>query len=141
MARRVLVDSNIFLDYYLDRRDNVLPLGEFAFQFVQRALKCEFFVLVCDLALREIEKIAGISQEHIWGVILSELKKKQKVLVVWGNAELAIKAAKISAERNLPLNDCVFALIAKENNAIVVSRDKHFQYLHDIVETKKPEEL
>lgn len=139
--KRVLVDSNIFLDYYLDRKDNLLPLGEFAFQFVKRAIGCEFLILICDLILQELEDTLKIKQELIQKTIFSELNKKHKLLFMQHNKELAYKAKRMAIERSLPTNDCLFALMAKENNAIVISMDKHFEKLTDIVEFFKPEEL
>lgn len=139
--KRVLVDSNIFLDFYLDRRDNLLSLGEFAFQFVKRAVECEFVFIVCDLILEELENALKIKVEQIMKLVFLELVKKRKLLIVDYSDELALEAKAISRERQLPLNDCVFALIAKENNVFVVSRDKHFKELEDTVESFKPEEL
>jgi len=139
--KRVLVDSNIFLDYYLDRKDSMLPIGEFAFQFINRAIKCEFTFIVCDLILGELENNLELKGPQILKVIFAELIKKGKLLIIDYRDELAVEAKRISRERKLPLNDCVFALIARENNLLVVSRDKHFQELKDLVESLKPEDL
>jgi predicted nucleic acid-binding protein len=138
---KTLVDSNIFLDYYLDRKDSLLPLGEFAFQFIKKAVSCEYFVIVCDLILEELEKILKIKREQVMRLIFSDLEKKQKLFIVEYSDELALNAKRIALKRSLPLNDCIFALIAKENNAFVVSRDRHFHELADLIMCKKPEEL
>lgn len=37
-------------------------------------------------------------------------------------------------------NDC-HVILARDNNAIMVTRDEHFYKLTDIVSVKKPEEL
>lgn len=139
--KKVLVDSNIFLDYYLDRRDSLLPLGEFASQIIERAVGCEFFVVICDLILQELESVLKLKQERIERLILSELSKKHKLLFVEHDSALALEAKRIAAERSLPVNDCAFALLARKNGAIVVSRDRHFEKLADIAEFCRPEEL
>ena len=124
---KVLADSNIFLDYYLDRKDHLLPLGEFAFQFVKKAVECKYLVLLCDLIMEELETAMRLKQEQIKELVLSELREKQKILFIEHDLELALNAKRIATERNLPVNDCMFALMAKTNNAIVVSRDRHFE--------------
>ena len=51
------------------------------------------------------------------------------------------EAKKISEERGLPFGDVMHAILARNNNAILISRDKHFQLLKDICEVVKPEEI
>ena len=43
--------------------------------------------------------------------------------------------------RKLPFGDCLHDILARDNNAILVTRDKPFYELNDIVEIRKPEEL
>jgi predicted nucleic acid-binding protein len=51
------------------------------------------------------------------------------------------EADELSRQRNVPFTDALNAIIARNNNAIMVSQDKHYQKLKDIVETKRPEDL
>ncbi|MBI2147201.1 PIN domain-containing protein [Candidatus Woesearchaeota archaeon] len=51
------------------------------------------------------------------------------------------EARKISKQRNIPLGDAVHAVVAREYQAVLVSRDWDFTKVRDIVQTKKPEEL
>ena len=51
------------------------------------------------------------------------------------------EADKIIKERNLPLGDVLHTLLARDNNLILVTRDKHFKELTDISKFYKPEEL
>lgn len=41
----------------------------------------------------------------------------------------------------IPFNDCIYAILARDNSAIMVARDHHFELLTEITESKKPEEL
>lgn len=62
LMQKVLVDSNIFLDYYLDRQDAMLPLGEFAFQFVEKTLKRGLInPLLQIICLHKMPQIAKLS--------------------------------------------------------------------------------
>lgn len=119
----------------------MLPLGEFAFQFVKRAVSCEFTFVICDLILNEVASHLKTDKERVLALIFSELTKKQKLQIIDYSDELVLAAKKLARERALPLNDCIFALIAKEEGLIVVSRDKHFEQLSDIVFCFKPEDL
>jgi len=140
--KKVLVDSNIFLDYYLDRRDNLLPLGEFAFQFVEKALKCKYLLVICNSTLREISSNLGISEDTVWEKVLSGLKKKNKIELVQYSHEQVMEARIISKEKNVAFNDALFAIMARDKGILVVTRDWHFfEELSEIVGAVKPEEL
>ena len=51
------------------------------------------------------------------------------------------EAKKISLERKLPFVDALNAIQARNHNAILVSQDKHFAKLSDIINFKRPQEL
>ena len=51
------------------------------------------------------------------------------------------EAARIKRERKLPFADLLHAIIARDNSAIMVTRDIHFEDFEDIVATRKPEDL
>ena len=43
--------------------------------------------------------------------------------------------------RNVPRGDAIHAIIARDYELILITRDKHFQNLKDIAECYKPEEI
>ena len=51
------------------------------------------------------------------------------------------EAKKIATERNIPVGDALHAIIARDNNLVLVTRDKHFENIEDISKHFKPEEL
>ncbi len=51
------------------------------------------------------------------------------------------KAKDLAAKRKVPLLDAMHAIIARDEKAILVSRDNHFKKLLDITKPKKPEEI
>lgn len=57
-GRLIYCDTNVYLDYFFDRRDNIRPLGEFAHQVIQRALGCEFYIVISDWVITELNKHA-----------------------------------------------------------------------------------
>lgn len=138
---RLFLDTNIFLDFYFDRKDSLKPLGEFAFRLIQEAINCKYFVLTSETNIKEICKVTELSLEDVWDRILSDLSKANKIKVIDFSQKQYEEAKEISAKENLPIADCIVAILAKDNNATVVSRDWHHEELLDIVEVTTPEEL
>lgn len=119
----------------------MLPLGEFAFQFVKRALDCKYFVVVCFEAVEEISSVLGVSEDIVLKKVLGSLVKKRKLELVYPSPLLKGKALVISGQLNVPFNDALFAVVAAERNVLIVTRDNHFSVLAHVAESVKPEEL
>jgi len=47
----------------------------------------------------------------------------------------------IKNKLNIPFGDAIHAVLARDNNALMITRDKHFYDLANEIEIKKPEEL
>jgi len=47
----------------------------------------------------------------------------------------------LSKELNIPFGDALHGILAKENNAVMVTKDRHFRKLKDKINIKKPEAL
>lgn len=124
------------MDYYEDRTDPSKDLGGFAFKLLCKLLASKSKIVVSTFLQRELE--VAYSLDSIRGLTLPFEKLMEKVDVSDSQRE---EAKKISEERNIPKGDVIHALLARENNAIMVSRDKHFQLLKDICEVMKPEEI
>lgn len=52
--KRIYVDTNVYIDYFEDRSDNLRPLGELAFQLFERALSCEFKIIMSSEVAKEL---------------------------------------------------------------------------------------
>ncbi len=140
--KRIFVDTNIFLDYYLDRKDSMLPLGEFAFKMIKEAVECKYVVLICEQIIEEICRVTNVTEEDIWNIILLDLNEAKKIEFVSHSENQLIEANNLSKINKTPLFDCLFAVLARDNKAILVSRDKHcHETLSGIAETVFPEEL
>ena len=59
--QKILLDTNIYLDFYLDRKDNLKPLGEFAFNLIRETVSCKYFVLITDAHLKEMNVVVTSS--------------------------------------------------------------------------------
>ncbi len=139
---KVFVDTHIFIDYFLDRKDRFKPLGEFAFQFFKKAVECRYFVIICQPVIDELCSALSKNEKAVWEDVLYDLVKAKKIELITFSREQMKEASAISAERNVPKYDALFAIIARDNNAIIVSRDKHHhENLSDLVRVSRPEEL
>ena len=57
------------------------------------------------------------------------------------SGQQSYEAEKIAIQRKVPFGDALHAIIARDCDAILVSRDQHYEKLTDITLSKKPEEL
>ena len=127
------LDTSIWLDIYEKRGEN----GEFALEFIRRVLDRNIRVYYSDLVLVEL-KILGYDEEIVdmMSVIPYDSRRKAHIFEVQKT-----ESKRISISRSVPKGDALHAILARDNNLIMITRDAHFQRLKDIVSAKKPEEL
>ncbi len=133
------LDSCIWMDFYEDRFGiEGRPLGGYAAQLFIKILKNNDKVLFSDLVVEELK--AAFTEPQI-----EEMFEMMHAINILNKVDISkqnIKEAKeVSQVRKVPRGDAIHAVVARNNDAILVSQDKHFQLLRDIVEVKKPEEL
>lgn len=138
---KVFVDTHIFVDYFLDRSDGIRPLGEFTFQLVRRTISCEFYMLASDGVIKELKNVLNKKEDELIKIIFKELISAGKIQFIKATENQTSEARLLAEKRQIPRSDALFAILARDNAAILVSRDKHHQEIKDIVEALKPEEL
>ena len=137
MTKKYLVDTSIWVDLREDRKGfNDEPLGDYAYKLFIKIMTDKHKIVITDHIQRELESNYGIPE--IRGMFLPFQSIIEKVIV---KDEQREEAMKIGEERNLPKGDALHAIIARDNNLIMVTRDKHFRDLDDISKHYKPEEL
>ena len=135
MTGRYYVDTSIWIDLVEDRKGyNDEPLGTYALKLFAMIKAKKHKMVVSDLLVRELE--SKYSMEEINGMMLPFQKIMEKVFVT---REQRDEAKKIAEERNLPPGDVLHAIVARNNNYIMITRDKHFRELEDITKHSKPE--
>ncbi len=136
MADKYYLDSAIWRDLHEGREDKFRPLGEWAFELLRKARINKEKVLYSDLTVDELS--AAYGKETINKLFKDEVELLEKVEI----KEHQVKeAAKLSKKHNIPFGDVLHGILARDNNAIMVTRDHHFEKLSDIVSIKKPEDL
>ena len=78
----------------------------------------------------EIEEMMSIISKQ---GILAKVKEPDK--------KQYLEAKRLRDKAKVPFGDAMHAILARDNGAILISRDKHFYELIRIVEVKHPEEL
>lgn len=136
MLGRYYIDSAIWRDLHENRKDKFRPLGEWAFELFRKIRINKEKIIYSDLIIHElsiaydkqtIEKIFSDVNEILERV---EIKEKH------------VKEAKeLSKNYNIPFGDALHAILARDNDAIIITRDHHFEVLNEVVEVKKPEDL
>lgn len=138
MAERYYFDTSIWRDYYEDRSDNLRPLGEFALQLIKNIIRTGGFILYSEGIVEELQ--IKYSNEDI--IKIFEIASINGALLKV-NTSLFQKreAARLCKVRNIAFGDALHAILARDNDAIMVARDNHFFELMNLVEVRKPEEL
>lgn len=137
MSNNYYLDTSIWRDYFEDRKDNLRPLGEFAFRFLKECQKRKDIVFVSDIVKKELLKYFSI---ELVNEIFSSFKD---IIVEIMHAEVHVSEAYsfwIRSNKKYPSSDILHSIIARDNKTLLVSRDKHFQEI-GIVECKLPEEI
>ena len=137
MQQRFYLDTAIWRDYFEDRRDHLQPLGEFAFQFLKNCEKHNCEVLYSSLVRREL--LSHYSEERVRQVFSSFLNMLREVKI---SPEQLDEAKSINRRvRDSHTADIIHTVLARDNGATLITRDKHFEALTDIAQVLKPEEV
>jgi len=137
MINKYYFDTCIWIDYFEGRKDNIRPLGDWAFDLIKKIIREEAILVYSDLVEEELsEKYTREQIKEIFSIIPTQILLKLST----SKAQL-LEAIKTARALNIPVKDALHAIIARDNASLLVTRDKHFQELSKLVEIKKPEEL
>jgi len=131
------VDTSIWRDLYEDRRDNLRPLGEFAFQFFKNVIENKDTILFSDVVQEELLNYFGMNKIS---EIIDIVQSKGLIVFIKINENEAKEAAKLCRNLKIPFGDAAHIVLAMDYSAILISRDKHI-IEQDIVSAYKPEDL
>ncbi len=128
------LDTSIWLDYSELREEN----GEKALRLIISLIIDNAIIIYSDLILKELRNVLLTETEinNLLGIARPDNIKRVHIF-----KEQLTEAKKIAKQRDVPLGDAIHVVVARDNEAILVSRDKDFDKLRDIVTTKIPEAL
>ena len=137
MTEEYIIDTSIWVDLYEDRKGyNNEPLGDYAFKLLVKIKANEKVIVLTDFLIKELETLYSVAE--INGMFKPFEKITEKIIATEKQRE---EAKKISKERGVPAGDALHAIVARDNDLILVTRDRHFRKLEDISKHYKPEEL
>jgi len=137
MTKRYYFDTAIWLDFFENRDEPNLPKGEWATQLINKVMRSKDVILVSDLNLKELED-AGYSKYEMKRLFLPV---KLFIEYVFSTDKQFRRSKDISFKRKIPKKDALHALIARDNNTILVALDRHFKEMIDIIKPCRPQDL
>jgi len=132
----IYCDTNIYIDYFENREDNLRPLGTFAFELLRRTIECEFTIVVSDFVISELEKY--VEEEKI-KELLQSLKRAKKLERVFKSDHDIQEAGMLS--KNRP--DALHAVLAKKAKVeyLVTRNMKDFAEFSHLINVVFPENI
>ena len=131
---RYYLDTSIWLDYFENRSDRFRPLGEWALALLGRIKAKGDRIIVSDVVLDELrsqnapfQEILGPFEECIERITTTDKQLKE--------------CRRIRDILKIPRGDILHAILSRDYDCLLVSRDNHFSLLASISRAYKPEEL
>ncbi|MFC1741618.1 type II toxin-antitoxin system VapC family toxin [Nanoarchaeota archaeon] len=138
MARYYL-DSCIWVDHLEDRKGSGgRLLGSYATRLFMKIIADKDVLVYSHRTVDELRKRFG--EESVNDLILITSKM---CCVEWVgfSKEQYLEAKKLAESKRVPVNDALHAILARDSGSVLVSQDKHFQKLVEIVKFKRPEDI
>lgn len=127
-------DTSIWIDIYDERGFN----GEVAKELLEKIILEEGVIFYSDVVFVEFKRV-GFSEYEINQVL--GIAKPDHLQRINSTKIQMEEAKKLAAQRQVPVRDALHAVLARDREAQLVSRDRHFQKLKDITIAKFPEDL
>ena len=132
----IYCDTNIYIDYFENREDNLRPLGTFAFELLRRTVGCEFTIIISDFVIMELEKY--VKEEKI-KELLQSLERAKKLERVFKSNHDIQEARRLSKNKS----DALHAVLAKKAKAeyLVTRNIKDFAEFSHLINIVLPENI
>lgn len=137
MPRLFYFDTSIWLDLFENRNEPNLPKGNWTKELIKNIIKNGDKIMVSEAIKNELLSMR-YSKYDIENKFFS---LKHIIKSVYSTKKQFGKARDLSKKRNVPLLDALHALIARDNHAILITLDQHFNILLDIIKPKKPQDF
>ncbi|MBT3465132.1 PIN domain-containing protein [archaeon] len=137
MQKKYFIDTSIWIDLREDRKGfNSEPLGDYALKLFIKIMVEKNIIVISDHIQRELESNYGIPE--IRGFFLPFKNFLEKIYV---KDEQREEAKIIGKQKKVPKGDTLHAIIARDYNLTLITRDKHFKELDVISKHYKPENI
>lgn len=130
-------DTSVWLDFFEERDEPNLPKTKLAKELIKKIVKEKGKIVYSEVVKNEMLSL-GYSRYDIDSMFLPI----QTILIYANSTRKQFgKAKDLSKKREIPLSDALHAILARDNRALMITRDKHFDKLSDITKHKKPEDI
>ena len=134
MTEDFYLDTSILLDFHEKRSNN----GELALKLILKIIEEDFKIAYSDFHIKEFKNL-GYTKDEINSIF--RIVKPNNIKRVHIYREQKEEAKKIAKQRNVPEGDALHAILCRDNNLQLISRDSDFEKLKDICKAKLPEEF
>jgi len=136
-GRKYYFDTSIWLDFLEKRDEPNFPKSEWAVKLIDKIIRNKDYILFSDNNLVELVEL-NYSEFEIEAI----LERFGDIIIKVEATERQLGVSKdLSFKRKIPLRDALHALIARDNNAILVTFDHDFRQLIDIKKSYRTNEL
>ncbi|MFH1072230.1 MAG: type II toxin-antitoxin system VapC family toxin [Nanoarchaeota archaeon] len=131
------IDTSIWIDLYEDRTGkNLEPFGEYASRLFTLIMREKHEIGFSDILLTELGQFYSI--EVVRGMVAPFNNLMRRIKSTDAQKK---EAGTIAHERGIPKGDVLHAILSRDHQLILVTRDHHFRRLTDISPSFRPEEL
>jgi len=140
MQKRYYLDTCIWRDHYENRYGpQGRPLGDYAAKLFAKIMKDKAIIIFSTHIIHEMKKAFAPEEiEEMFQILflLNILKKTEITKKDWEQAR------KIAQERHVSKSDSLHAILARKNNATLITQNlKDFEKFRDIITIKRPEDI
>lgn len=122
---KLYIDTNIYLDYLMNRRDSNKNLGDLAFKIFNRTIRCEFHIIISTHVINELRKY-NIPDDRI-KLLFNFMKHK---LIKTNSKEYEKKAELV---KEIHFADALHYVISLDKADLLVTNDKELKKLARVV--------
>lgn len=137
MKRTYYFDTSIWLDFFEERNEYGFPKSTWVRELLRIILLKGEKVCVSDYIIFELLN-AGYTAYEL-DVLFGMLK--HIIIFIQANKKQIGKAKDLTAKRNIPKGDAIHALIARDTNCLLITFDRHFKKLTDIIDYYSPKDF
>ena len=124
---KVYVDSNIFLNVWFEEMLRLSPAFYYSRRILDAILECKFLLVISDLTLKELSRRTNLSREVIVEQYLRPYEMVEKLTVIETTKDMIREASSISRRHRLHASDALHALVAKNEDCVLVTRDEELR--------------
>lgn len=137
MSKGYYLDTSIWLDFFENRNEPKIQKGTWAKMLIGKIINDNSKIILSEVVKNEMIAL-GYSRYEIEDLF----KPFQRIIVnIYSTRRQFGLAKDLSKKRKVPLFDCLHAVLARDHRATMVTLDKHFNKLLDIIKYRKPNEI